>query len=173
MWLEPYRGIITKIHCHCQQVKWWQIQYWKNRLVPVEPAPFNWSHGSLFSSRLLHHFIHCFKHQFILTVLLNILCCTFTLSSRVNYNYICMTRWKGFWQSIQWENAHYSLSVIGSDYIQHCLSRLGIVGHLSLNSMHVQSFINPRRACAARVTVLGLCPSVCLSVTTFSAARRN
>ena len=31
--------------------------------------------------------------------------------------------------------------------------------------------INPRRACAARVTVLGLC--VCLSVTTFSAATRN
>ena len=37
--------------------------------------------------------------------------------------------------------------------------------------------INPRRACAARVTVLGLCVclclSVCLSVTTFSAATRN
>ena len=32
-------------------------------------------------------------------------------------------------------------------------------------------FINPRRACAARVTVLGLC--VCVSVTTFSAATRN
>ena len=31
--------------------------------------------------------------------------------------------------------------------------------------------VNPRRACAARVTVLGLC--VCLSVTTFSAATRN
>ena len=36
-------------------------------------------------------------------------------------------------------------------------------------------FINPRRACAARVTVLGLCVcvSVCLSVTTFSATARN
>ena len=39
--------------------------------------------------------------------------------------------------------------------------------------------INPRRACAARVTVLGLsfrpsvCLSVCLSVTTFSATTRN
>ena len=35
--------------------------------------------------------------------------------------------------------------------------------------------INPRRACAARVTVLGLsfCLSVRLSVTTFSAATRN
>ena len=35
--------------------------------------------------------------------------------------------------------------------------------------------INPRRACAARVTVLGLSfrLSVCLSVTTFSATTRN
>ena len=35
--------------------------------------------------------------------------------------------------------------------------------------------INPRRACAARVTVvvLSFCLSVCLSVTTFSAATRN
>ena len=39
--------------------------------------------------------------------------------------------------------------------------------------------VNPRRACAARVTVLGLsfCPSVrlsiCLSVTTFYPATRN
>ena len=39
--------------------------------------------------------------------------------------------------------------------------------------------INPRRACAARVTVLGLsfrlsvCLSVCLSVTTFSATTRD
>ena len=39
------------------------------------------------------------------------------------------------------------------------------------------AFINPRRACAASVTVLGLCLSVCLSVvlsvTTFSATTRN
>ena len=28
--------------------------------------------------------------------------------------------------------------------------------------------INPRRACAARVTVLGLCPPVCLSVSSYS-----
>ena len=34
-----------------------------------------------------------------------------------------------------------------------------------------QLVVNPRRACAARVTVLGLC--VCVSVTTFSAATRN
>ena len=34
-------------------------------------------------------------------------------------------------------------------------------------------FINPRRACAARVTVLAVCVSVCLSVTTFSATARN
>ena len=35
--------------------------------------------------------------------------------------------------------------------------------------------INPRRACAARVIVVVLCvrPSVCLSVTTFSATLRN
>ena len=35
----------------------------------------------------------------------------------------------------------------------------------------ITDIINPRRACAARVTVLGL--SFCLSVTTFSAATRN
>ena len=35
----------------------------------------------------------------------------------------------------------------------------------------MSSVINPRRACAARVTVLGLC--VCLSVTTFSDTARN
>ena len=36
-------------------------------------------------------------------------------------------------------------------------------------------FINPRRACAARVTVvvLSVCLSVCLSVTTFSVATSN
>ena len=36
-------------------------------------------------------------------------------------------------------------------------------------------FINPRRACAARVTVLGLCVclSVCLSVGTYSRTTRN
>ena len=36
-------------------------------------------------------------------------------------------------------------------------------------------FINPRRTCAARVTVvvLSFCLSVCLSVTTFSAATSN
>ena len=36
-------------------------------------------------------------------------------------------------------------------------------------------FINPQRACTARVTVvvLSFCLSVCLSVTTFSAATRN
>ena len=38
-----------------------------------------------------------------------------------------------------------------------------------------RTVINPRRACAARVTVLGLSfrLSVCLSVTTFSATTRN
>ena len=41
--------------------------------------------------------------------------------------------------------------------------------------MIFSSFFNPQRACAARVTVLGLCVSVsvCLSVTTFSATARN
>ena len=40
------------------------------------------------------------------------------------------------------------------------------------STLHI---INPRRACAARVTVvvLSFCLSVCLSVTTFSAATRN
>ena len=37
--------------------------------------------------------------------------------------------------------------------------------------LRVSTLINPRRACAARVTVVVL--SVCLSVTTFSAATRN
>ena len=43
-----------------------------------------------------------------------------------------------------------------------------------LSSPH-NAFINPRRACAARVTVvvLSFCLSVCLSVTTFSATTRN
>ena len=41
-----------------------------------------------------------------------------------------------------------------------------------VNRSHVQTVINPRRACAARVTVL-MCVSVCLSVTTFSATARN
>ena len=50
-------------------------------------------------------------------------------------------------------------------------------GHLSAEETALLSgtctclLINPRRACAARVTVLGL--SFCLSVTTFSAATRN
>ena len=48
--------------------------------------------------------------------------------------------------------------------------------HMYMYSVHVHSvFINPRRACAARVTVvvLSVCLSVCLSVTTFSAATSN
>ena len=43
--------------------------------------------------------------------------------------------------------------------------------HTQSGNMYWPQFINPRRACAARVTVLGLC--VCLSVTTFSATARN
>ena len=44
-----------------------------------------------------------------------------------------------------------------------------------VHTTHVHAVINPRRACAARVTVLGLSfrLSVCLSVTTFSPATRN
>ena len=47
-------------------------------------------------------------------------------------------------------------------------SKLSAIGTPSI-------IINPRRACAARVTVvvLSFCLSVCLSVTTFSAATRN
>ena len=49
--------------------------------------------------------------------------------------------------------------------------------HTCTCTMYVaaHTVINPRRACAARVTVLGLsfCPSVRLSVTTFSATTRN
>ena len=43
------------------------------------------------------------------------------------------------------------------------------------SSLAHELFINPRRACAVRVTVvvLSFCLSVCLSVTTFSAATRN
>ena len=43
-------------------------------------------------------------------------------------------------------------------------------------SSHVSTttiIINPRHACAARVTVLGLCVCVCVSVTTFSATTHN
>ena len=38
---------------------------------------------------------------------------------------------------------------------------------------YMRQVINPRRACAARVTVLGLCVCVSVSVTTFSATVRN
>ena len=34
-----------------------------------------------------------------------------------------------------------------------------------ISPMKVHDIINPRRACAARVTVLGLCVSVCVFVT--------
>ena len=37
----------------------------------------------------------------------------------------------------------------------------------------VVRLINPRRACAAKVSTWFVIPSVCLSVTTFSAATRN
>ena len=36
-----------------------------------------------------------------------------------------------------------------------------------------ESLLTPRRACAARVTVLGLCVCVCLSVSTYSRTMRN
>ena len=57
--------------------------------------------------------------------------------------------------------------------LNHCFTPLHQILELTL------AFINPRRACAARVTVLGLSfhlsvrLSVCLSVTTFSPATRN
>ena len=47
--------------------------------------------------------------------------------------------------------------------------------HVPTHQLTEFIIINPRCACAARITVLGLsfCLSVCLSVTTFSAATRN
>ena len=38
---------------------------------------------------------------------------------------------------------------------------------------HLVSVINPRRACAARVTVLGLCLCVCMSVRLYSRTTGN
>ena len=60
-------------------------------------------------------------------------------------------------------------------------STLAVLSNYRLTTLELRScyspstVINPRRACAARVTVLGLSfhPSICLSVTTFSPATRN
>ena len=51
------------------------------------------------------------------------------------------------------------------------------LGRTRSRAIVISMFINPRRACAARVTVLGLCLSVCRSVClsdpSFSSTARN
>ena len=79
-------------------------------------------------------------------------------------------------------NVHYIvIQTIVTKAVSICCSRLVPVkykGRIHIYRMYMPSsvcVINPRRACAARVTVLGLSfrLSVCLSVTTFSATTRN
>ena len=65
----------------------------------------------------------------------------------------------------------YCITFYFSDYYEKFF---GVV-HKWMVTIPCKLIINPRRACAARVivVVLSFCLSVCLSVTTFTAATRN
>ena len=46
-----------------------------------------------------------------------------------------------------------------------CKAQAEEVGRAIKNTRQIHGIINPRRVCAAKVTVFGLCVSVCVSVT--------
>ena len=58
--------------------------------------------------------------------------------------------------------------IIASPCISCEVGMLGVLRELAFGDCNYSSFINPRRACAARVTVVVLC--VCVCVSTYSRA---